>query len=579
MSYRFLPLLLLGLLFGLPLQADDLDDFIGKLLQRRHVPGLSLAIIEDGKIIKARAYGFTDQTHSTPMTTQTLFQAGSISKSVAALGALMLVDQGKLLLDEDVNIKLKTWKVPENEFTKDRKVTLRGLLSHTAGLTVQGFPGYEVGKPLPTPVQILDGTPPANTAAVRVDFVPGTQWRYSGGGYTILQQLLVDVTGQSFPAFMQQTVLEPLAMQHSTFEQPLAPDQAAHTATAHTANRSPVKSRWHIYPEMAAAGLWTTPSDLARFAISIQQAYAQKPPGVLSQSLTQQMLTDQKNNDGLGVFLQGREATRQFGHGGRDEGFDALMTASVEQGHGIVIMINANDNSRMMNQIVDAIAEHYQWAGFSASKPIRRTAITVAPHAITAFAGRYEFANNRMISFQARNNRLFSVIDGLIDEEFVPLTATLFASTDRDASITFQPTGNGPVREAIWKEGAEGRPISRLGPLFFASKPPADPHPGRTRQIKAALKAMAAGGAALTATAGITSGARRAFTGGYGELVGPQSLTYVHTQKVGGRGIVRHGSAVDKIITYRLGTHPAERYVLVYVTADGLVTDCDVVAH
>ncbi|MFD1140948.1 serine hydrolase domain-containing protein [Larkinella insperata] len=578
MHHRFLPLFLLGLLHGFPLLADDLDDFIRNLLRKRQVPGLSLAIIEDGKIRKAMAYGFTDKTHSTPLTIQTLFQAGSISKSVAAVGALTLVDQGKLLLDEDVNVKLKTWKVSENEFTKDHKVTLRGLLSHTAGLTVQGFPGYEVGKPLPSLVQILDGTPPANTPAVRVDFVPGTQWRYSGGGYTVLQHLLMDVTAQSFPAFLQQAVLGPLAMQHSTFEQPLAPDLADQTATAHTANRNQVPGRWHIYPEMAAAGLWTTPSDLAR-AIGIQQAYAGKKPEVLSQPLTQQMLTDQKNSDGLGVFLQGQGATRQFGHGGRDEGFDALLTASVEQGQGVVMMINANDNSRMMSQIVDAIAQHYRWDGFSSSKPIPRTAARVAPSALAAFQGRYEFANNQMMSLQAQNNRLFSLVDGLIDEEFVPLSAGQFASTDRDVLITFHPAGNGAVRELTWKEGGQERTIPRLGPLFFAPKARPDPAPGRTRQIRAILKAMTLGGSALTATSGVSSGAQAAFRDGFGKLTGFQSLTYVYTQEVGGRGIERHGSAVEKLVTYRLCPQKPVRYVLVHLTADGLVTDCDVVDH
>ena len=204
--------------------ADDLDEFIRKQMQKRHVPGLSIAIIQDGKISKAKGYGFIDKNRSASVTPATLFQAGSVSKSVAAVGALQLTEAGKLPLDEDVNTKLKTWKVPENEFTKDKKVTLRGLLSHTAGLTVHGFPGYQAGTPLPTVSQILNGSPPANTAAVRVDFVPGTRWRYSGGGYTVVQQLMTDVTGQPFPQLMQTTVLGPLAMMASTYQQPLPSD-------------------------------------------------------------------------------------------------------------------------------------------------------------------------------------------------------------------------------------------------------------------------------------------------------------------------------------------------------------------
>ncbi len=188
-------------------RADVIDVFVAAQMAEHQIPGLSLAIIEDGKIIKARGYGFTDKSDQTPITADTLFQAGSISKSVAALGALRLVELGQLSLDEDVNAKLRTWKVPENEFTKDEKVTLRRILSHTAGLTVHGFRGYAVGRPEPTLVQVLDGKKPANSAAIRVDFVPGSQWRYAGGGYTVMQQMIIDVVGQPFPKIMDDTML------------------------------------------------------------------------------------------------------------------------------------------------------------------------------------------------------------------------------------------------------------------------------------------------------------------------------------------------------------------------------------
>jgi CubicO group peptidase (beta-lactamase class C family) len=257
---------------------------------------------------------------------------------------------------------LQTWKVPENEFTKDEKVTLRRILSHSAGLTVHGFPGYAVGRPVPTLVQVLDGEKPANTAAIRVDFVPGSKWRYAGGGYTVMQQLVIDVTGEPFPEFMQQSVLKPLGMTHSTYEQPLPHELAIATATGHHTNGTEVPGCWHVYPEMAAAGLWTTPSDLARFAIGIQQSLAGKTNPVISASMTRQMLTVQKAGDGLGVFLTGSGKTLQFSHSGRNEGFDMLMKAGAETGKGAVIMINANDNSGAMTKVMNAIADEYHWS-------------------------------------------------------------------------------------------------------------------------------------------------------------------------------------------------------------------------
>ncbi|QJW89450.1 serine hydrolase [Spirosoma taeanense] len=578
MRQRCRPLPLVALLLLLqPLHADDLDDYIRQQLRKRQIPGLSLAIIQDGKIVKAQSYGFTDKSGKTPLTTSTLFQAGSISKSVAAVGALRLVEEGKLSLDEDVNAKLRTWKVPENDFTRDKKVTLRGLLSHTTGLTVHGFPGYEAGSPIPTVVQILDGAPPANTAPVRVDFVPGSRWRYSGGGYTVMQQLMLDVTGKSFPQYMQETVLGPLKMTASTYEQPLPADKAQATATGHSGYRSLVKGRWHIYPEMAAAGLWTTPSDLARFAISIQNAFAGKPGAVLSREMTQQMLTDQKDNDGLGVFLEGKGPAMRFGHNGRDEGFDALMTAGVETGQGVVIMINANDNSQMLGRILDAVARKYHWAGYTSKMPAARTAAQVHPNRLAALEGRYEFANNRIITFKAENDRLYTLADGFIDEEFVPESTTRFASMDRDAFVTFSPNAQGEVTELVWKSGKDERKIPRIGPLFHTIKPKPDPNPPRTRQIETALKAMSEGGKALEETAGVTAGARRDFSRGSGELAGFKSMTFVGVEDVSGRGIERHESPVGQVLAYKLLTDMTQRYVIVHLTPEGLVTDYDVV--
>ncbi|WP_345245434.1 serine hydrolase domain-containing protein [Nibrella saemangeumensis] len=564
-------------LFIPPVQADDLDEFIRQQLRKRNIPGLSLAIIQDGKIVKAKAYGFTDKSGTTPLTTATLFQAGSISKSVAAMGALHLVEAGHLSLDEDVNTKLRSWKVPNNEFTRDKKVTLRGLLSHTTGLTVHGFPGYEAGSPLPTLVQILDGTPPANTAPVRVNFEPGTQWRYSGGGYTVMQLLMEDVTGRPFPAFMQEAVLEPLGMTGSTYAQPLPADKAAITATGHLRDRQLVNGRWHIYPEMAAAGLWTTPTDLARFAISIQNSFAGKPVGVITQQMTQQMLTDQKNNDGLGVFLEGEGASMRFGHNGRDEGFDALMTAGVESGQGAVIMINANDNSRMLSRIQDAIAKEYHWAGYADPAPAKPTAIRINPSELLAFEGRYELFNNQMITFVAGKDRLVTLSDGFPDEEFVPETPTQFVSTDRNVQVTFIPGEKGEMREVIWKNGRGERKAPRIGPLLHTLKPGADPDPARTRQIETALKAISQGGTTLEKTSGITPGARKDFAGGTRELTGLKSLTYIHAENTTGRGIERHQSPVDQVIAYKLQTGTGQRYAIVHLTPDGQVTDYDVV--
>jgi CubicO group peptidase (beta-lactamase class C family) len=321
---------------------------------------LSIAVIDNFKVVWTRAYGLIEAGSATPVTPATLFQAGSISKPVAATGALYLVEQGKLSLDENVNQKLETWKVPENEFTNHEKVTLRRLMSHSAGLTVHGFPGYDVNDPMPSLVQIFNGEKPANTAPIRVDFVPGTRMRYSGGGITIEQQLMMDVTGKPFPALMREIVLDKLGMANSSYEQPLPLARAAMTASGTYADGKVVHGRWHIYPEMAAAGLWTTPTDLSKFAIEIALSKHGKSNRVLSEAMTRQMLTPVLDEAGLGFFLD-KENAGQFGHNGADEGFQALLTMNAESGKGVAIMANSDNGIAVGDFLLQSVAKEYGW--------------------------------------------------------------------------------------------------------------------------------------------------------------------------------------------------------------------------
>ncbi len=341
---------------------------LAELMKTFNVPGVSLAVIENYKIVDVQAYGVIAPGSSTPVTAKTLFQAGSISKPVAATGAMSLVEQSKLSLDEDVNKKLTSWKVPENELTKTEKVTLRRIMSHTAGLTVHGFPGYDVDAPRPTIVQVLDGEKPANTAPVRVDLVPGTQERYSGGGVTIEQLLMTDVTGKAFPALMRELVLDKIGMSDSSYEQPLPAARAVMTADGAYADGKAVHGKWHVYPEMAAAGLWTTPTDLAKFAIEIALSKQGKANHVLTQKTIQEMLTPVKEEAGLGFFLD-KNNPGQFGHNGADEGFQALLTMNAETGNGIAMMADSDNGISVMNRIFVRVTKEYGWNFKSETDP------------------------------------------------------------------------------------------------------------------------------------------------------------------------------------------------------------------
>lgn len=557
---------------------DSLDAFIRTQMARRQIRGLSLAIIQDGKIVVARGYGITDDQSRAPVTTATLFQAGSISKPVAALGALHLVEAGRLSLDENVNDRLTTWKVPENRFTAIEKVTLRRLLSHSAGLTVHGFPGYDAAEPVPSTVQVLDGVPPTNTPAIRVDTTPGAIWRYSGGGYTVMQQLVVDVSGNAFPEFMRETVLAPIGMSSSSYEQPQPAPRSALTAAGYYNDRSPVRGRWHLYPEMAAAGLWTTASDLARFAIEIQETLAGKGHGVISPAMARQYVTRQKGNSGLGIGVNGADRALSFSHGGRDEGFDAQLFAFAETGQGVAILINANDNSRFMGRLLDFIGRSYGWPA-PAAAPTVTTGATVAAALLAEYAGYYELAENQMTTLVPSDDGagLDRLSDGLPDEVFLAIDSTRFGSAERALPLTFTRNARGEVDGVLW--GIRGR-ISRLVPLPGSASPTPDPNPAQTARIRAALAALVKGGPALTDAAELTPGARKDFSGGTDRaLAGLKVGDYLGEANVAGRGIRRHGHEVATVRYYRVTTAAGARFLLAHLAADGAVTDYDIVTR
>jgi len=313
------------------------------------------------------------------------------------------VEEKKLALDEDVNQKLRSWKVPENSFTAQQKVTLRRLLSHSAGLTVHGFPGYQRGLPLPTVVQVLDGVKPANTEPVRVDIVPGTQSRYSGGGFTIMQLLITDVTATSFPDFMARTVLRPIGMTHSTYEQPLPDSLTVNAATA-CADGAPIPGKYNTYPEMAAAGLWTTPSDLAKFGIEVMNSPQGRSKGVLSKEMTLQMLSKQKGTFGLGIGLEETPAP-VFQHGGVDEGFEAMLFFIQNAGKGAVVMTNGQGGIALAEEILRSIAAEYGWPTYH---PKAFTKITPDPKVLETYEGEYQLEPNFSIRITHDGDRLFA---------------------------------------------------------------------------------------------------------------------------------------------------------------------------
>jgi CubicO group peptidase (beta-lactamase class C family) len=319
------------------------------------VPSVSIALIDEGRIAFARAYG----QDATPAT---LYQAASLSKFVAAIGAMRLVENGTLKLDEDANETLTSWTVPTNEFDSTHKVTLRGLLSMTGGIGVPGFLGYAVGAPLPTLAQILDGAPPANSPPVTMIAVPGSAYHYSGGSYEIAEALMQDATGKPFPQLMRELVLDPMAMTDSSFDQPPNAALMARATSGHFGDGKELPGRFHLFPEHAAAGLWSTPTDLAKLLVQLAHTWQGFSSIFLHRRTLQEMLTPQNGGPyGLGAAVAGDGASLVLMKRGQNIGYQGYLILYPATGQGMVVMTNSDNGSKLAGALIKRAAAAYDW--------------------------------------------------------------------------------------------------------------------------------------------------------------------------------------------------------------------------
>ncbi|MFO7586639.1 MAG: serine hydrolase [Gemmatimonadota bacterium] len=455
---------------------------LAERMDRWNVEAISVAVIHDGEVRWAKAWGLADREEGVPATTETLFQAGSISKPVAATGALRLVEEGVLALDEPISTFLTSWTLPENDLTRQAPVTLRRLLSHTAGTTVHGFPGYAPWAAVPTVPQVLDGAPPANTAPVRVDIPPGSEVRYSGGGTTIAQLAMTDATGEAFPVLLRRLVLEPAGMKRSTYENPLPESRLPEAAAGYRRSGMAVPGKRHTYPEMAAAGLWTTPTDLARFAIALQRSLQGEPGGVLQPETAREMLTPVMGAAGLGFFLRDEGGATYFEHGGADEGFQAIFLASRDGRYGAVTMANSDNGNALGEELVRAIAREHGWEGYLA-EPV--TPVAMSAEELARYAGRFAMGPDQVATLTVGEGALDAAVTLSDTSRMLPLGDDVFLYEARGWRFRILPGEDG------------GRAIEAVAAPFQATFPRIEgeaPTPvelldaGRTAEAIAALE-------------------------------------------------------------------------------------------
>lgn len=419
-------------------------------LKHYKTPGISIAVINNEEVEWARGFGVKEWGKEEKVDENTLFLAGSVSKPVFALGVMKLKEKGLVDLDEDINNYLTSWKVPPvNEWQP--RVTLRQLLSHTAGFTVHGFPGYLHSEEIPSTKQILDGEYPSNTPPVRVNILPGSQFRYSGGGITIAQLTVSDLLEKPFPLVMQDEIFGPLKILNSSYEQPLPKEKMGQASTGHPWKYQPINGKFHIYPEMAAAGLWTTAQDLAKIGVEVQKAVKGKS-SFIAQETIEEMLTPQKiaSHIGMGFFLNGKDESIRFEHGGWDEGFVTEFVAYKKLGKGAVVMVNSNEGYAIMHEILRAIAIEYEWPDYL---PEQKSYVEVNESILEKCVGKYQSESGMQGEIKFDKGQLLLTYEDQAPLILLAENDTTFLTPYLNVSIQFQKERDSIKSLTITQEG------------------------------------------------------------------------------------------------------------------------------
>ncbi len=403
---------------------DNIKYSIKDRMKMYNVNGLSIVVIKNYKIEWAKGYGWANIEKKEPVTTKTLFQAGSVSKSLNGVGILKLFQDNKLDLYADINNYLISWKFPYDSLSNNKKITTANLLSHTAGLSVHGYAGYTMKEPIPSIYEILNGTKPANSDATRSLYEPGKIAEYSGGGITISQLMVTDITHKEYGNYMWNQVLKPLGMTQSFFNQPPPKNKKKYLASGYLFDgKEMVEGNYNIYPEQAAAGLWSNSTDLAKYVIETQLSLIGKSNKVLSQQMTQLRLTPYIDEESaLGVFIKQKGNEKYFTHSGGTKGFICEYIGGFENGNGVVVMTNSG-NPGIAREIFNSVSIVYEWGNYY--KPIIKNTISLPDTVMQKYLGEYMWYGKPVSIVKEQNDLWLNA----------PVKSKLYFTSDSDFYI------------------------------------------------------------------------------------------------------------------------------------------------
>ncbi len=460
-------------------QGGTVELSLQEWMEALRVPGVSVAVIDDYKIVWAKGYGLKRAGQDDgPVTADTLFQAASISKPVAALALMHHVERETFELDADVNTYLRAWKLPDGDRPGEGQVSLRHLLAHTAGITPGGFAGYERGATLPSITEILDGTPPATNEPARRVAEAGASVSYSGLGYTIIQLTLQDRLGKPFETIVEETVFDPLGMRDSTFARVLPEALAKRAAHGHRATGAAIEGGWYVYPELAAAGLWTTPSDLARLVIEVARSKAGTSSRILSTRTARAMLTQQMDEMALGFVIRPEGDPGYFAHSGGNQGYRCRFEMFADTGQGVVVMTNSDAGGLLTALLARSVAAAYDWPAEARrtispsltdailrqleQSAVTRTKVAVAPATLARYAGRYELAPDLVFDVSVAEGHLDVQLGDQPRFPVYPESEVKFFYEVVDAQLTFVEDRDGRIVSLILHQGGADREARRI---------------------------------------------------------------------------------------------------------------------
>jgi CubicO group peptidase (beta-lactamase class C family) len=552
--------LILVTLGALATRGDEVDDYVTAAMARQHIPGLSLAIIRDSKVIKLKGYGLAGVELNVPAKPETVYELASATKPFVATAIMLLLQEGKLSLEDRV------CQYVEGTPEAWRSITLRQLLSHTSG--IKDYLERSEMTPFDLPperiVQIAASFP--------LNFAPGKKWAYSNTGYVLLGMVIEKVTGKPFSAFLAERMFQPLAMAATQHYEPggIVSNRAVGYLWLAPGGLGNAEMFKYMMSNRGDGGILSTVGDLAKWETALSSGRLLNSNNLEAMWSPARLTDGSACNYGLGWFLKNVNGHRHVFHPGGSAGAATIISRYPDD-HLTTILL-ANGGGAYPEGLDLGIARIL-------IPELMPPAKAIDPALLDSYRGYYNAYGRQLLEITRVDRGLLLNDGGGLANIFLPLSATNFVAEDADRGCVFWRSATGEVTGMTLRLGVDEMPVQRIGPSIQVSNPRPDPEPDLSRRIEGVLKAFAVGGHAVEEVAGVAGIARKDYARGPApEFSGIKSIAFLDSQDVSGHGIERHAGKVKRVLYYKMLTDSATRYILVYLTADNLVTDQDVLS-